>query len=53
MTYLFVAIAVLVLGGALLFGAMFRRDDTRLGLPALAVMIAANVLAMVYAAYDQ
>jgi hypothetical protein len=52
-TYLLVAIAVLVAGGALLFGAMFRRDDARLGLPALAVMIAANVLAMVHAAYDQ
>lgn len=53
MTYLFFAIAVLVLGGVLLLGSMFRRDDARLGLPALAVLMAANVMAMVYAALDQ
>ncbi|WP_433173031.1 hypothetical protein [Actinoallomurus sp. CA-150999] len=53
MTYLLVAIAVLVAGGALLFGVMFRRDNARLGLPALAVLITANVLAMVHAAYNQ
>lgn len=53
MTYLFLGIALLVCGGVLLIGWMFRRDDARLGLPALATLIAANVLAMVYAALDQ
>ncbi|MEV5711740.1 hypothetical protein [Actinoallomurus sp. NPDC052274] len=53
MTYLFLAIAVLVGGGVFLIASMFRRDNARLGLPALAVLITANVLAMVYAAFDQ
>lgn len=52
LTFLVIIIVVTV-GGVLLLASMFHRDDTRLGTAALAVLISADVLAMVYAALDQ
>jgi hypothetical protein len=43
---------VIAVCGVTLLVSMFHRDDSRLGMVALGVLIAANVLAMVHAALD-
>lgn len=53
MFVLFAIVLAVTAGGVLLLVSMFRRDDTRLGIGALATLITADVLAMVYAALDQ
>ena len=52
MSVLLISIVIIAVCGVLLLVAMFRRDDSRLGMAALGVLIAANVLAMVHAALD-
>jgi hypothetical protein len=52
MTVLFTSVVVIAVSGVALLAWMFRRDDSRLGMAALGVLIAANVLAMVHAALD-
>lgn len=53
MRVLLIVVIVVAAVGAALLGSMFRRDDTRLGMAGLGVLITANVIAMVYAALDQ
>jgi hypothetical protein len=50
MSVLFISIVTIAVCGVLLLVWMFRRDDSRLGMAGLGVLIAANVLAMVHAA---
>jgi hypothetical protein len=52
MRVLLVAIVVGTLIGVLTMGWMFVRKDNRLGMSALAVLMTADVMAMVYAAMD-
>lgn len=52
MTVLFTSVLIIAACGVALLAWMFRRDDSRLGIAALGVLIAANVLAMVHAALD-
>ncbi|HEX6467739.1 MAG TPA: hypothetical protein VF069_01490 [Streptosporangiaceae bacterium] len=49
MRVLLVLIAVVTVVGASLLGSMYVRDDNRLGLAGLVVLITAEVMAMVYA----
>jgi hypothetical protein len=52
MAVLLVLIIVITVIGVLTMGSMFVREDSRLGMSALAVLITADVMAMVYAAMD-
>jgi uncharacterized membrane protein YccC len=52
MTILFTLVVTIAVCGVVLLAWMFHRDDSRLGMAALGVLIAANVLAMVHAALD-
>jgi hypothetical protein len=52
MFVLFVSIVAIAVCGVALLVWMFRRDDSRLGMAGLGVLIAANVLAMVHAALN-
>ncbi|MDN3351562.1 hypothetical protein [Actinomadura sp. DC4] len=52
MSVLFVCVVAIAAGGVALLAWMFRRDDSRLGMAGLGVLIAANVLAMVHAALN-
>jgi hypothetical protein len=52
MSVLLISIVIIAACGVALLGFMFYRDDSRLGMVALAVLIAANVLAMVHAGLD-
>ena len=52
MTVLFTSIVIIAACGVVLLAWMFRRDDSRLGMAALGVLMSANVLAMVHAALD-
>jgi hypothetical protein len=52
MSILFTLVVTIAICGVVLLVWMFRRDDSRLGMAALGVLIAANVLAMVHAALD-
>jgi hypothetical protein len=47
-----VTIVSITVCGVALLARMFRRDDSRLGMAGLGVLIAANVLAMVQAALN-
>lgn len=49
MSVLLIIVVAVACSGVALLVWMFRRDDSRLGMIALAVLIAANVLAMVHA----
>jgi hypothetical protein len=53
MRILLIFIIVIMVGGVLLLGSMFARDDSRLGIAGLAVLMTADVMAMVYAAMNQ
>lgn len=53
MRALLILIIVVTVGGTSLLGWMFARNDTRIGMAGLGVLIAADVMAMVYAAMDQ
>ena len=44
---------VITVGGVLLLGQMFRSDDSRLGMAGLALLVAANLMAMVHASLHQ
>jgi hypothetical protein len=44
--------AVVAVAGAALLGSMYLRDDNRLGLAGLIVLITAEVMAMVYAVVE-
>jgi hypothetical protein len=50
MSALAITVVVVAVVGVALLGAMFPRDDSRLGMAGLGVLITANVLAMVHAA---
>jgi hypothetical protein len=52
MSALMITILVVTVAGIALLGSMFHRDDSRLGMAGLGVLIAANVLAMVHAALN-
>ncbi|MGH3373934.1 MAG: hypothetical protein ACRDP6_04250 [Actinoallomurus sp.] len=52
MSVLLISVVIIACCGVALLGFMFHRDDSRLGMVALGVLIAANVLAMVHAGYD-
>jgi hypothetical protein len=52
MSVLFITIVTITACGVVLLLWMFRRDDSRLGMAGLGVLIAANVLAMVHAALN-
>jgi hypothetical protein len=52
MPVLLIGIVFIVCRGVALLAWMFHRDDSRLGMIALAVLIAANMLAMVHAALE-
>jgi hypothetical protein len=52
MSVLFISVLVIAFCGVALLGFMFHRDDSRLGMVGLGVLIAANVLAMVHAGYN-
>ncbi len=52
MFVLLISIVAIVACGVALLVWMFRRDDSRLGMLGLGVLIAANVLAMVHAALN-
>jgi hypothetical protein len=52
MSVLLVSVVVIAVCGVALLLSMFHRDDSRLGMVALGVLIAANVLAMVHAALN-
>ena len=52
MFVLLIGILIIAFCGVVLLGFMFQRDDSRLGMVALGVLIAANVLAMVHAGYN-
>jgi hypothetical protein len=52
MFVLFVSVVTITVCGVALIVWMFRRDDSRLGMAGLGVLIAANVLAMVHAALN-
>jgi hypothetical protein len=53
MRVLLVLIIVITVLGTSSLGAMFADDDSRLGLAGLTVLIAAEVMAMVYAVMDE
>ena len=50
MTVLLIAVLIIMLCGVALLGWMFYRDDSQIGMIALAALIGANLLAMVHAA---
>jgi hypothetical protein len=52
MLVLLVIVTITVCCGVALLGWMFYRDDSRLGMIALAALITATILAMVHAALD-
>jgi hypothetical protein len=52
MSVLLVTVVTIAAAGVVLLAWMFRRDDSRLGMAGLGVLIAANVLAMVHAALN-
>lgn len=52
MSVLLISVVIIACCGVALLGFMFYRDDSRLGMVALGVLIAANVLAMVHAGYN-
>jgi hypothetical protein len=49
MSVLLIAVVIIAACGVALLGWMFHRDDSRLGMLGLAVLITADVLAMVHA----
>ena len=52
MSALAITVVIIAACGVALLGVMFHRDDSRLGMAGLGVLIAANVLAMVHAGFD-
>jgi hypothetical protein len=52
MFVLFISVVVIACCGVALLGFMFHRDDSRLGIIALGVLVTANVLAMIHAGYN-
>jgi hypothetical protein len=52
MRVLLVVVVVITLIGVLTMGSMFVRNDSRLGMSALAILMTGDVMAMVYAAMD-
>lgn len=50
---LLIATIVITIVGASLLASMFVRDSSRLGLAGLSVLIAGEVVAMVYAVLEQ
>lgn len=50
MTALLITVLIVTVCGIALLGWMFRRDDSQIGMIALAALISANILAMVHAA---
>lgn len=53
MRVLFIAVIIVTITGVLLLGAMFTRNDNRLGMAGLAGLMTADVMAMVYAIMNQ
>jgi hypothetical protein len=49
MSFLLIFVIVITAAGSVLLGLMFRRDDNRVGLAGILVLIVASVTAMVYA----
>jgi hypothetical protein len=52
MSVLVITVVAVTVCGVALVAAMFPRNDNRLGMAGLAVLITANVLAMVHAALN-
>jgi hypothetical protein len=49
MSVLLIVVLIITVCGVALLGWMFRKDDSRLGMLGLGVLITADVLAMVHA----
>jgi len=52
MSVLFFSVVAIAVCGVALLAWMFHRNDSRLGMAGLGVLIAGNVLAMVHAAFN-